>query len=190
MDKINDKMVYFVSHVHAAGTVSLALVLLELKHCGGVEYAKAVVDNSRAFASLLHQHDKLHVAEAERNFTDCHQLWVTPELDDPWGVSERLRRCGLLINNFDALPGIDAHTFRLSMAEATKLGLKKEGVKELADIFIRGLDTSIPEKDVVQRVKNWRLKHPIPEYSFTEEQLKAIDFPFPIAQFLQFFDNN
>ncbi|QMU65929.1 MAG: hypothetical protein GKR88_17700 [Flavobacteriaceae bacterium] len=189
IEKINDKMIYFVSHIHAAGLVSLTLVLLEMKHCGCADYAKTVVENSRAFASLLHRHEKLHVAEAERGFTDCHQLWVTPELDnDPWEITDRLHRCGLLINNFDALPGINAHTFRLSMAEATKLGLKTEEVKELAEIFIQGLDTGVAEKDVAERVKGWRLKHPKPEYGFTEEKLKTIDFPFPLEQFLQIFN--
>ena len=189
IDKINNKMIYFVSHVHVADTVSLALVLLELKHCGGAEYAKNVVENARTFASLLHEHDGLHVAEAGRGFTDCHQLWVTPEPNgDPWKMSERLHRCGLIINNFDALPGIDAHTFRLSMAEATKLGLQKDEVEELADIFIRGLDTNVPEREVTQRVRSLRLRHPEPEYGFTEEQLMGIDLPFPLEQFLAFFN--
>ncbi len=191
MERINDKMVHFVSHVHVAGTVSLALVLLEMRHCGGVDYAKTTVENAREFAHLLHRHERLNVAEAERGFTDCHQLWVTPKLDgDPWEMGDRLYCCGLWVNNFDALPGINAHTFRLSMSEATKLGLKKDEVKELADIFIQGLDSSIPESEVARQVKALRQRHPRPVYGFTEEQLGAIDFPFPLEQFLQFFGGN
>ena len=168
---------YFVSHSHMAEVISLAITLLEMKYCGGSTYASSVVENAQSFAHHLAEMGTT-VAAPERNFTECHQVWVTPDTDNPRELVERLYRCGLIVNDFQTLPGISRHSFRLSLAEMTKLGMRKADVHSLAQTFQDALSPALPERKVRKQVSQIRQNFSQPHYCYTLEDIDSLPMEF------------
>jgi len=173
---------HFVSHPHMAEVISFAITLLELRDCGGEIYAHSVMENAKAFAKNLFEMG-ITVAAPERGFTGCHQVWITPETQSPWELGERLYRCGLMVNNFDSLPGISRHSMRLSLSEITKLGLTADEIGDLATTFKDALNMDFPEEQVSEQVKRLRRKFAQPRYCFQTIDLQDCELPEDIISF-------
>lgn len=154
--KITETASHFVSHHHSAEMVSLALTLLEFEQCGGDRYARQVVENAQLFGHRLHAAG-VDVAAPGMGFTGCHQLWVTPpQQKDANALARDFEDCGLILNVFPGLPGINRPSFRVSLAEVTRLGAKQDHAQHLADIFAdlilgrRGKDAVVSELGLVK----------------------------------------
>jgi glycine/serine hydroxymethyltransferase len=133
--KIDEFGSHFVSHHNSAATVALAVTLLEFQQCGGDRYASLLVENAQQFAARLNALG-VEVAAADLGFSGCHQVWVTPPGDlDVHALASKFEACGLILNVFGGLPGISRPSFRISMAEVTRMGMMDEQALELAEIF-------------------------------------------------------
>jgi glycine/serine hydroxymethyltransferase len=179
---------HLVSHAHSAEILSLTITLLELKYCGGAEYAATVMNNAKAFAQHLHNQG-VTVAAASRGFTNCHQVWVTPETDDPWALSERLYRCNLLVNNFPGLPGINRHSLRLSLAEITRFGMKPSDMPRLAELFVDAFQPDVSEDKLLASVQEIRSEFSSLQYCYTLSDLcNSYELPFLVKKYLEMWE--
>lgn len=131
--KIDSQARHFVSQHHPSSMVSLLITLMEMKECQGEDYAKQVLTNTQVFAQAL-ANNGFHVAAQSRGYTECHQLWTYPAGDNA-SFFNSLTKLGIMTNRFDNLPGINQPAFRLSFAEATRLGATATDAKTLASIM-------------------------------------------------------
>jgi glycine hydroxymethyltransferase len=171
---------HFVSHHHFSDVLSLTITLLEMRDCGGAEYAQRILTNSRRFAEELDRRG-VEVAAADRGFTGCHQVWVVPRpSDDAQRMADQMYEAGLVVNRLGSLPGIDRSAFRLSMAEVTRLGATESEITELADIFAGVLLSGEVGDDVHVRVGDLRSVLDMPRYCYSPEQIRLMA-PAPLA---------
>lgn len=165
---------HFVSHHHMADVASLAITLIELNECGGAEYAQRTIENAQLLAATLAD-SGIECAGKERGYTACHQVWVIPPLDsaiDP--VVERLKRCHIVTNNFNGLPGISQPAFRLSSAEFTRLGATGEETKTLAGILAGALMGTMSECTIQEYVAELHTKLDRPRYCYEWDDLLTL----------------
>jgi glycine/serine hydroxymethyltransferase len=164
-----------ISHHHLASVASLAIALLEWKHCNGARYAQAVIDNAQGFGRALHRRGT-PVAEVERGITGCHQVWVPlPSSHDMATWVERLLRCGIIVNSFSNLPGIAGAALRLSLAEFTRYGAEAADVEVLAEVVHDALTPAVPEAAVADRVRGLRQRLDRPRFCFELRDLADLD---------------
>jgi glycine/serine hydroxymethyltransferase len=180
-DLIEPRAYHMVSHHQPAAVASLGITLFEFRDCGGAQYAKQVLINSRRFAKRLHEMGIL-VAASERGFTDCHQVWTQPAAGlDCNSIADALYRCGLLVNKLPGLPTLEGPALRLSLAEFTRMGGFEKHVDELAGIFaaiLSGNELSDIQLDLrAKQVEALRAELPTPSYCYTSAQLRDLGAP-------------
>lgn len=168
---------HFISSHHFGATLSLAIALLEFKHCGGARYAAYVVRNTQELGRHLYQWG-LDVEGAERGFSAGHQLWVRTT---PYGVSEavagqRLYEVGIRVNVYHVPPISSKPFLRIGVNEATYLGLQTADMAELAAIMVAAINGSEPPSVLTSRVAALRARCRMP-YTFSmddPELFKAV----------------
>lgn len=174
-DRIDAIAYHYVSHHHLGAVVSLAITLLELRDCNGEDYAHRVMANARRFARALWERG-IPVAEPDLDFTACHQVWVKPVTHtDATKTARLLEENGLLVNKLTGLPGIPGPAFRLSLAEATRLGAKDGEVDDLARVFADLLTDNT--RDRHEDVLELRQRLSRPRYCYDYEDLRAMGAP-------------
>lgn len=171
-DKFRDATDHFVSHHHMASVISLAVALLELRDCGGQEYAAQTITNARLFARTAAAH--LPVAGAARGYTACHQVWVAcPDGEDIDEVVERLLRVGLIVNNFRSIPELECPSFRVSLSEVTRLGAREAEARLLAELFVDTVMNRRSESNLRTAVMQLRAALGEPKYCFAPGDLRG-----------------
>lgn len=181
---------HLISHRHIASTISLAITMTELKECGGKEYAENIVLNAKRLAEGL-ERKGLSVGKKGANFTDCHQVWVSPRQEVPAALAaQNMCNFGLRINLLPSLPGMNGPSFRLSVAEITRLGAKNREIDMLVDIFGEFLSESsiIPEQKKSMVALKEKLKSP--KYCYTRADLSYKTVPSKINEFLSWYQDN
>ena len=178
--KISEMASHFVSHHHSAEMVSLAITLLEFEQCGGNDYARKVVENAKIFGRQLHEAG-VDTAAHEMDFTGCHQVWVTPpENIDANALARDFEDCGLILNVFGGLPGINRPSFRVSLAEVTRMKATHDHAKILADIFA-DLILGRKSKNVLQsELKIIKSELSTPGYCVDLEALSELKLDAPV----------
>jgi glycine hydroxymethyltransferase len=183
--QIQEMSDHFVSHHHLAEVISLTVTLIEMQLCGGNHYARRVIANARNFARVLSERG-VFVAAADRGFTASHQVWAIPgtkySMDE---LAERLYRCGIIVNNFNGLPGIAQPAFRLSLAEATRMGATELDAANLAGIFADALGGEVQETSLQQRVDQLCRKLNRPHYCFELDKLRLLGVPNELKALLE-----
>lgn len=175
---------HFVSHHHMADVFSLAIALIEFRDCGGEQYAGLCMENARTFAKTLMTRG-LRVGGRPDNPTGCHQVWVeVPESNDVVSLVNRLKRVGILANNFSGLPGIPRPAFRLSSAELTRRGAEENDVLEIAYAFSEILLNKESDDTVTTRVQRLRNKLVRPHFCFGQEDFLEFGMSSKTAEFL------
>lgn len=170
--RIRQKSDHFVSHHHMASIISLTITLLEMKLCKGDEYAKTILSNSKILADTLAKNGFI-VAAADKGYTQCHQIWAYTSSNETTNeLAQLLLDAGLVINRFNQLPGINQPAYRLSLAEATRMGALNEDAHEVGIIMSDALNNSDNDADIKRRVKKLREKLMSPKYCF---QIKDIN---------------
>ncbi|KRV46487.1 hypothetical protein AQ490_11350 [Wenjunlia vitaminophila] len=166
---------HLVSHHHLGEVVSLAVTLLELRDRDGAGYARKVIDNARVFARTMHRHGRT-VAAADRGFTGCHQVWVRAGAGvDPHRAADRMYAQGLLVNKLDGLPGLDGTSFRLSVAEVTRLGAGAEHASALGEVVAALLGDEDADRTAdIARLRS-SLSHP--RYCYTSDEVERMGAP-------------
>lgn len=165
---------HFVSHHHMADVASLAITLIEMDQCGGSVYAQRVRDNAKLFASTLVDLGVECVAQ-DRGYTDCHQIWVVPPSSESIStLVDRLKRCHIIANSFNELPGVGQPAFRLSSAEVTRLGATENEIVVLAEVFAGVISNTTPEANLKKRVAELCDVLDRPRYCFQLEDIQGL----------------
>jgi glycine/serine hydroxymethyltransferase len=166
---------HFISSHHFGATVSLAIALLEFKHCGGARYAANMVRNTQELGRHLYQ-SGLDVEGAERGFSAGHQLWVRTT---PYGVSEatagqRLYEVGIRVNVYHVPPISSKPFLRIGVNEATYLGLQTADMAELAAIMVAAIKGSESPSVLASQVAALRARCRMP-YTFSMNDPKLFN---------------
>lgn len=165
---------HLISHHHSGEAAALAITLAEFESCGGPVYSARVIENARAFAGKAHRGGLL-VAEHDRGFTSCHQVWLTPPQELAIAdLAVRLEACGIVVNSFQGLPGISAPSFRISLAEATRMGATTAEAEAIADLFVEIIGSPDAESDARTRGRRLASRLSVPHYCV---KLHDIDLP-------------
>jgi glycine hydroxymethyltransferase len=164
--KIAHRADHLVSHHHSSSSLSLAMTLLEMKHCDGAGYARNMILNTKVFAKTLHE-SGFFVAAADRGFTNCHQIWVHPVGGmSAESYAKMLTEAGIMMNFFDALPGITKPSFRLSLSEVTRLGGTPQEAKEIAELLVKAFHRGQVDSEILSDLKVITHKLSSPHYCF------------------------
>ncbi|WP_141588806.1 hypothetical protein [Myxococcus sp. AB056] len=166
---------YMVSSHHFGATVSLALALLEFKHCRGEQYAAQVVLNTRRFGAALDRLG-LELDGKERGFSAGHQLWVRTRASgvDAFTASQRLFDAGIRTNAYPSLPGIPEPVLRVGLNEPTYHGLMADDMEELAGLFVAAILQTQPAEQLAGRVASLRARYRFP-YRFPSDDPKLLE---------------
>ncbi|MFB7513145.1 hypothetical protein [Streptomyces sp. NPDC056144] len=151
--RIRDAQDYLISSHHFAATISLGIALLEFRDFGGIEYARAVVANTKEFGRLLTERG-LTVVAADRGYSAGHQLWLDTEADGiaPKTAADRLAAAGIKVNFLDGLPGFTGQGVRIGLNEPTYHGLSGTDFDELADVFATAVRQEAPSEELAARI--------------------------------------
>lgn len=167
-----DKAVFpgVVSNHHLntlAGYVVSAMEMLEF----GEAYARQVVKNARILAEELYNLGYKVLGE-KRGFTETHQVAVdVREFGGGEIVAKKLENAGVILNKnllpWDTLDRTgNPSGIRIGVQEVTRLGMKEEEMKRIAEI----IDAAIKEKKPVEKIKE--------EIKELKEQFSTIKYSF------------
>ncbi|HEV8049496.1 MAG TPA: serine hydroxymethyltransferase [Thermoplasmata archaeon] len=138
-------------NAHWNRIAGVAQTLVEMERVGP-EYARTVVENSRALGGALAERGVPLVAEAQ-GFTRSHQLLLDgPALHDRHGV-----RPGALARRWERQRLIGDLAGRLGTAEVTRLGLTPSDMPRLAELLVRA---GLQREKVGPEVLAWRRQFP------------------------------
>ncbi len=171
--EIVDRAVFpgVVSNHHLHHVAALTIALLEMKEFGR-EYTRQIIRNAKALANALAEEGFKVVAE-HKGFTESHQVLI--DLPEIGGLKaeKMLEEAGILVNRnllpWDKERGRDFRDpsgIRLGVQEVTRLGMKENDMKEIAefmaDVLLRGKDP----KSVARKVAEFRREFTEIHYSF------------------------
>jgi len=140
-------------HLHALAGVTVACAeMLEF----GRDYAKQIVRNSKALGQALYERG-LNVLAEHKGFTESHVLIIDiTKYGDGGTIEKQLERANVIINRnllpWDIKEGrhfMNPGGIRLGTSEVTRLGMKENEMKEIAD-FIKRV---VIDKEDAERVK-------------------------------------
>lgn len=173
IQKISD---HFISHHHTASSISLTISLMEMKYCGGNEYAQQTIANAKTFAKCLSSNG-FYVPAIDRGFSDTHQVWALPEKIDADNLLHILLNSGIVVTRFDGLPGIGQAAFRLSTSELTKRGGVEKDViclaKIICELQIEGILSNASREQLSQLLNRLSSVH----YCYKTEDIATFDLP-------------
>jgi len=150
-DQIDPALVWRVfDNAHWNRIAGVAQTILELERVGP-EYARTVVQNSRALGVAVHERGLPLVAEAQ-GFTRSHQLLIDGvALHDRHDV-----RPGALARRWERQRLIGDLAGRIGTAEVTRLGLTPADMPRLADLLVRA---GLKRERVGPEVLAWRRQY-------------------------------
>jgi glycine hydroxymethyltransferase len=140
-------------HLHALAGVTIACAeILEF----GPNYVRQVVRNSKALGQALYEHG-LNVLAEHKGFTESHVIIIDiTKQGDGGTIEEQLEKANVIINRnllpWDIKEGRHFQHpggIRLGTSEVTRLGMKENEMKEIAE-FIKRV---VIDKEDVNRVK-------------------------------------
>jgi len=140
-------------HLHALAGVTIACAeMLEF----GPDYVHQIVKNSKALGQALYEHG-LNVLAEHKGFTESHVIIIDiTKQGDGGTIEEQLEKANVIINRnllpWDIKEGRHFQHpggIRLGTSEVTRLGMKENEMKEIAE-FIKRV---VIDKEDVNRVK-------------------------------------
>lgn len=164
-----------VSNHHLHGMAGVAVALAEMLEFGG-EYARQIVRNAKALGQALCERGFKVLAE-HKGFTESHVILIDITKQGDGGSIEALLEKANIIINRNLLPWdiregrhfMHPGGIRLGTSEVTRLGMKENDMKDVADLIRRVvLDKEPPEK-VVQDVTEFRKDFKTIQYCFEKE---------------------
>ncbi|MDG6922153.1 MAG: aminotransferase class I/II-fold pyridoxal phosphate-dependent enzyme, partial [Nitrososphaerota archaeon] len=140
---------------HVAGKAVAFAEFLEF----GEEYAKHVIENARTLAEALNG-EGLDVLAEKQGFTKSHQIAVdVTKYGDGGNLEKELEKANIIVNR-QLIPGdiqagrhyMHPGGLRLGTSEITRLGMKKDQMKQIGSllgrIIIKKEDPSVVKKEV------------------------------------------
>ncbi len=150
-EQIDPALVWRVfDNAHWNRIAGVAQTILELERVGP-EYARTVVQNSRALGVALHERGLPLVAEAQ-GFTRSHQLLI----DGVALLDRHDVRPGALARRWERQRLIGDLAGRIGTAEVTRLGLTPADMPRLADLLVRA---GLKRERVGPEVLAWRRQY-------------------------------
>lgn len=141
----------FLSGHHLHETVASVLVMEEMKKFGN-DYAKQVLVNVKTLAQSLSEYG-FNVLAKDRGFTETHMFLLDVSDSIPATEAEQLLEEANVIVNRNMLPTDTSFQnpsgLRIGTPEMTKIGMKENDMKKIADFFKRILI----DKEATQQVK-------------------------------------
>jgi len=154
-------------HLHALAGVAIACAeMLEF----GEEYARQVVKNSKALGQALHERG-FNVLAEHKGFTESHVIIIDIiKYGDGGTIEKQLEKANVIINRnllpWDIKEGrhfMNPGGIRLGTSEVTRLGMKENEMKEIAEFIKRVvIDKEHAEKvkaDVAELRKTYQKVH-------------------------------
>jgi glycine hydroxymethyltransferase len=159
------------SNHHLQNVAAKAMVFAEFLEYGRA-YAKQVIQNAKTLAERLDQLGE-NVLGSNKGYTQSHQIAVDiTKYGDGGMVEKKLESMNVIVNR-QLLPGdlqagrhyTNPGGIRLGVAELTRLGMKKDEMKEVAEILHLAL-SSDKRAVVTNRVRELRKQFQQVHYSF------------------------
>lgn len=148
---------------HVAGKAVAFAEFLEY----GQAYAKQVIENAQTLAEALND-EGLNVLAANLGFTKSHQIAVdVTKYGDGGNLEKELEKANIIVNR-QLIPGdiqagrhyMHPGGLRLGASEVTRLGMRKDEMKEIASlmarIIVRKEDVAAVKKEVESLRRNYQ----------------------------------
>ena len=162
-----------VSNHHLGTLLGLLMATYEMNTYRS-DYQKQVIGNAKAFALALKGQGLQVEGDPEVNYTETHQVILRVDCAKGIEVAERLEKNNIIVN-YQSLPDDEAFAsssgLRLGVQEMTRFGMKEEDFGELAEYMAAVI---LDEKDVSQKVSNFRGRFTKMQYCLPEEQAKPL----------------
>jgi Glycine/serine hydroxymethyltransferase len=175
-----------VSNHHLHHLAAFGITLAEMKEFGQ-EYAEQVIKNAKHLAKVLYKMG-FNALCKRYDFTESHQIVIdVADLGGGREVAVRLEDAGIILNGnllpLDSDMDVDKPSgIRIGTQELTRIGMKEEEMKEVAEFLERVLLKEEPpervNKDVVKMKKRYQHVH----YCF--DTGRAYDFSCNISNLL------
>src|ERR687892_346994 len=166
-------------HLHHVAGKAIALAeSLEF----GKEYAKQVIKNAKAIAGALAEYG-FGVLGEKRGYTASHQIAVdVSKFGDGGTVEKDLEKASIILNR-QLLPGdiksgkhyMHPNGIRIGVPEVTRLGMKENEMKEIADFIKRVVIDKQDPSRVAQDVSDFRIQFKKVHYAF-DNSLGAYEY--------------
>jgi len=164
-----------VSNHHIFRLPSLAITALEMNEFGR-EYCRQILSNARALAQRLHELGFRVLCE-HRNFTRSHQILLdVRELGGGAVVAKKLEDANIIVNKI-ALPWDSASNatrnpsgIRIGVQEMTRVGMKEDEMREIAELFGMLLLEGRKEREVRERAIELRRDFTGVKYCFRDAE--------------------
>ena len=166
-------------HIHHMAAKAVAFAeALEF----GKEYANQVIKNAKSFAEALSDNGFKVLGES-RGFTQSHQIAVNVlDYSDGGEVEADLEKANIIVNR-QLIPGdikagrnyFHPGGIRLGVSEITRLGMKKDEMKEIADFIKQVVVDKKDPKKVLARVKSLRKNYQKVKFCF-DNKLGAYEY--------------
>ena len=166
-------------HIHHMAAKAVAFAeALEF----GKEYANQVIKNAKSFAEALSDNGFKVLGES-RGFTQSHQIAVNVlDYSDGGKVEADLEKANIIVNR-QLIPGdikagrnyFHPGGIRLGVSEITRLGMKKDEMKEIADFIKQVVVDKKDPKKVLARVKSLRKNYQKVKFCF-DNKLGAYEY--------------
>lgn len=154
-------------HLHHVAAKAVALAEhLEF----GEAYAKQTIKNAQHLGQVLHEKG-FKVFGEPLGFTKSHQILLSVGEGKGKFAAETLEEAGI-VTNMNTIPGdtdpLNPSGLRLGTPELTRIGMKKEEMKDVADFYDRVLHQKEDPKSVKEDVKAFRADYQTIHYCFKE----------------------
>lgn len=162
-----------VSNHHLGTLLGLLMAAYEMSTYGR-DYQRQVMANAKAFAVALKGQGLQVEGDPRVSHTETHQVVLRVGYSRGIEVANRLERNNIIVN-YQALPDDEAFTassgLRTGVQEMTRFGMKEGDFGELAEYIAAVI---LDEKDVSQKVSNFREKFTEMQYCLPEEQARPL----------------
>ncbi len=163
-------------HLHSlAAYVVACMEMLEF----GESYAKQIVRNAKALAEALHSIG-FNVVGESLGFTESHQVAVdVSEFGGGDPVAKMFERINIVLNK-NLLPWDDLTKtenpsgIRIGVQEVTRIGMKEEEMKALAEIMWNAVNKKKSEEELRRDVIELKKEFTSVKYAFDESEIYAI----------------
>ena len=136
----------------------------------GEAYAKQTIKNAQQLAQALHEKGFKVVGES-LGFTKSHQVLLSVGKAKGKEAAKNLEKAGI-VTNMNTIPGdtdpLNPSGLRIGTPELTRIGMKKEEMKEIAAFYDRVLHKKEDPKKVKADVKAFRSEFQEIHYCFKE----------------------
>lgn len=149
-----------ISNHHVGAMAGLGITAAEMLEFGE-SYATNIIQNAKTLGTELHSRGFTVLAE-KSGFTESHTLLIdVKEKGGGRHVAEELERNNIILNK-NMIPG-DANTkaqnpsgIRIGTQEATRIGMGKSEMSQIADLMDRALKGTDVKSEVVELKRNFQ----------------------------------